>query len=133
MSRVFKYGDQSWADPGEQYTEKDVQNQLATFLPELTNAGVQKKNLPDGTVEIEFVKKSGTKGAVAASARAGVPCYSCGEIFQPDADKLRAWAESGAPYDPTDWECPECARLDAGLPPADADAPEGDADEHAAG
>lgn len=35
----------------------------------------------------------------------GISCWICGEIFQPDPEQLRVWAESGKPFDPTDWEC----------------------------
>jgi hypothetical protein len=42
-------------------------------------------------------------------SHATVPCYLCGEPFEPDPEKLKAWAESGAAFQPDDWECPECA------------------------
>lgn len=36
-------------------------------------------------------------------------CYICGTTFVADPAKMKAWAESGRDYDPTDWEC-ECCR-----------------------
>ena len=38
----------------------------------------------------------------------GVPCYKCGIEYQPTAEAMRVWAESGRQFEPTDWECPEC-------------------------
>jgi len=35
-------------------------------------------------------------------------CYVCGYRFAVDAERLREWAESGRPYDPTDWKCMDC-------------------------
>ncbi len=40
-----------------------------------------------------------------------VNCFMCGKEFEVEAEKAREWAESGRPFDPTDWECPDC--LDA--------------------
>jgi hypothetical protein len=37
-----------------------------------------------------------------------VECYQCGQMFEPDPAKVNAWAESGADFEPTDWECPDC-------------------------
>lgn len=37
-----------------------------------------------------------------------VTCYVCGCEFEPTAEEMRAWAESGRNFDPTDWECPHC-------------------------
>lgn len=39
-----------------------------------------------------------------------VQCYRCGIIFSPSVVALRAWAESGRPFDPTDWNCDDCRR-----------------------
>jgi hypothetical protein len=40
-----------------------------------------------------------------------VKCYQCGTEFQPPAEKLKAWAESGRSFDPTDWECERCRNV----------------------
>lgn len=37
-----------------------------------------------------------------------VKCVMCGKEFEPKPEELKAWAESGADFDPTDWECPAC-------------------------
>lgn len=63
MARIFKYGDQTWADPGAEFTTEDVKAQLTQFFPELARATAKERALPDGTTEIEFVKNAGTKGA----------------------------------------------------------------------
>ncbi len=60
--RVFKYQDQTWGDPGAEYSVEDVRKQLSTFYPELARAEVKETELPDGRVQVEFVKRAGTKG-----------------------------------------------------------------------
>ncbi len=65
MARIFKYNGQSYADPNTEtvtYTVEEIQKQLAGVFPEIAQASVEKKTLPDGTEEITFVKKAGTKG-----------------------------------------------------------------------
>lgn len=37
-----------------------------------------------------------------------VECWLCGKLYTPDPDKVKAWAESGRPFDGTDWECGLC-------------------------
>ena len=37
-----------------------------------------------------------------------VKCVMCGNEFEPKPEELKAFAESGADFDPTDWECPTC-------------------------
>jgi rubredoxin len=37
-----------------------------------------------------------------------VTCCICGHEFEPNPDEVKAWAESGRQFDPTDWTCPEC-------------------------
>jgi PRTRC genetic system protein C len=61
-NRVFKYHDQTWEGPGEEYTNEDVRRHLQTYFPELAQADIQEKTLDDGTVEVTFVKRAGTKG-----------------------------------------------------------------------
>lgn len=103
--RVFKYGDQTWADPGDEFSNEDVRAQLTQFFPELARATARETKLPDGTTQIEFVKNAGTKGGDNR-----VPCWMCGELFQPDPDALRRWVESGRGWMPDDWTCPRCER-----------------------
>lgn len=38
-------------------------------------------------------------------------CYRCGKEYEAPPGRLKAWAESGHDFEPTDWECPECAEL----------------------
>lgn len=47
-----------------------------------------------------------------------VKCWKCESMFTPKAEDLKRWAESGQPFDPTDWECPSCEALE-GEPPSD--------------
>lgn len=63
MSRLFKYGDQAWEDPGAEFSNEDVKRQLTAYFPELSNADVKESALPDGRTEVLFVKRSGTKGS----------------------------------------------------------------------
>ena len=62
MSRVFKYNDQTYQDPGPEYTVDEVKKHLASIYPEVSQAEVQTKDIEDGTQEITFVKRAGTKG-----------------------------------------------------------------------
>ena len=41
-----------------------------------------------------------------------IKCYKCGREFVPDRAKLDAWANSGRPFDPTDWECEYCSQME---------------------
>jgi len=41
-----------------------------------------------------------------------VKCWKCSSRYQPKAEDLKRWAESGQPFDPTDWECPSCEALE---------------------
>lgn len=63
MSRLFKYGDQAWEDPGPEFSNDDVKKQLTAYFPELANADVKEAALPDGRTEVSFVKRAGTKGS----------------------------------------------------------------------
>ncbi len=64
MTRVFKYNGQAYADPGEQYTVEEIKAHLAGVYPEIAQATVETKKLDDGTEEITFVKRAGTKGSL---------------------------------------------------------------------
>lgn len=61
-TRVFKYGDQSWEDPGPQFSNEDVRQQLTTVFPELARADIVTTDLEDGRQQVEFIKRAGTKG-----------------------------------------------------------------------
>lgn len=39
-----------------------------------------------------------------------VACWMCGYEFVADSEKAQRWAESDKPFEPTDWECPNCGR-----------------------
>jgi PRTRC genetic system protein C len=62
MSRVFKYNGEAYEDPGPEYTPEEIRSHLATIYPEVAQAEIQEKTLEDGTVEVTFVKRAGTKG-----------------------------------------------------------------------
>lgn len=61
-TRVFVYGDQRWDDPGAEYSDEEVRQQLTTFFPELARAEIKRSQASDGRIEVEFVKRAGTKG-----------------------------------------------------------------------
>jgi PRTRC genetic system protein C len=60
--RVFTYGQQTFPDPGAEYSAEQVLNHLRTFFPELGHARVDEKTLADGTLEIAFSKQVTRKG-----------------------------------------------------------------------
>lgn len=60
--RVFKYSGQTYEDPGPEYTVEEVKKHLATIFPEVSQAETEEKKLEDGTTEITFIKRAGTKG-----------------------------------------------------------------------
>jgi RecJ-like exonuclease len=37
-----------------------------------------------------------------------VKCVMCEQYFEPSPEAVKAWVESAAVFDPTDWECPAC-------------------------
>lgn len=41
-----------------------------------------------------------------------IECWICGKLFEPDPEKVKAWAESDRGFDGTDWECRECIQLE---------------------
>jgi len=67
--RVFKYGGQTFPDPGAEYSADNVLHHLRTFLPELGHAKTEEKLLDDGTLEITFSKQVARKGARRKGAR----------------------------------------------------------------
>jgi len=60
--RIFKYSGQTYQDPGPEYTIEEIKQHLASIYPEVAAAEVQQKTMDDGTLEITFVKRAGTKG-----------------------------------------------------------------------
>jgi len=66
VERVFVYnsqsGRQTWGDPGPGFSVDDVRQELATIYPELAKATAKETKLPDGRLQVEFIKKAGTKG-----------------------------------------------------------------------
>lgn len=69
--RIFRYGGQSFPDPGAAYSSEDVRRHLQTFLPELGHARTEEKVLPDGTLEVTFSKQVTRKGARPAGGGDG--------------------------------------------------------------
>jgi PRTRC genetic system protein C len=63
--RVFRYEDQTYEDPGPEFTNEDVRASLVAVFPELAKATIETTDLPDGRVEVRFVKRAGTKGGEA--------------------------------------------------------------------
>jgi PRTRC genetic system protein C len=74
MARIFKYQDQTWEDPGEGFTNEDVRKHLTQFFPELAQATIETKDMDDGSTEVRFVKKAGTKGQGCVYCGAPVYC-----------------------------------------------------------
>jgi len=62
--RVFKYGGQTFPDPGAEYSVENVLRHLCTYLPELGHARTEEKLLADGTLEVTFSKQVTRKGAL---------------------------------------------------------------------
>lgn len=61
--RVFKYGGQTFPDPGAEYSVENVLRHLQTFLPELGHVRTEETLLADGTLEVTFSKQVTRKGA----------------------------------------------------------------------
>lgn len=38
-----------------------------------------------------------------------IVCWQCLTPFEPPKERVTAWVESNQDFDPTDWECPQCA------------------------
>ena len=62
IKRVFRYGQQTFPDPGAEYSTEQVLNHLRAFFPELGHARIDEKTLADGTLEITFSKQVTRKG-----------------------------------------------------------------------
>ena len=68
VRRLFRYGGQTFPDPGPAYSVENVLRHLQGFLPELAQAKVEEKQLPDGMLEITFSKQVARKGAACQGA-----------------------------------------------------------------
>ena len=62
VRRIFRYGTNSFPDPGSEYSAEQVLNHLKGFFPELGHAKTEEKTLADGTLEITFSKQVTRKG-----------------------------------------------------------------------
>ncbi len=63
QKRVFKYAGQTFEDPGPDYSIEEIKQHLVGTYPEVAQSTVEEKTLDDGTLEVTFVKRAGTKGA----------------------------------------------------------------------
>lgn len=62
-TRVFYYDGKKVADdPGPEFSNDEVKKHLAQYFPELAQATWDEKEQDDGTVEVTFAKRAGTKG-----------------------------------------------------------------------
>ncbi len=43
LARVFKFGDRSVEDPGHEFSDEDVLNQIASSLPEFANGKITRE------------------------------------------------------------------------------------------
>ena len=71
MARTFKYNGQTYQDPGAEYSVEEVKKHLSAIFPEVAQAVTETKTLEDGTEEITFVKRAGTKGSVEPDIYSG--------------------------------------------------------------
>jgi PRTRC genetic system protein C len=62
-TRLFRYGDHTFDDPGPQYSPDAVRRHLSAYFPELGQATAHETTRPDGVVEITFRKQVTTKGS----------------------------------------------------------------------
>jgi len=75
--------------------------ELFVITDKLYGLGVRLDDLDNSVKAAESQKES----------EVGVNCCLCGRQFQPDEAKIRAWAESGRKFEPTDWACGRCMNL----------------------
>jgi PRTRC genetic system protein C len=99
-SRIFKYNDQTFADPGPAYTPDQIRSHLAAYFPELGQATIAEKQREDGVVEITFHKQITTKGggdATAETRRIDILTAELGRL-PVRVDPLAAvWTDLGEP------------------------------------
>jgi PRTRC genetic system protein C len=62
-TRLFRYGDHTFDDPGPQYSPDAVRRHLSAYFPELGQATAHETTRPDGVLEITFRKQVTTKGS----------------------------------------------------------------------
>lgn len=65
-TRVFRYGEHAFDDPGATYSTEQVRLHLATFFPELSHASTEEELLENGRLQITFRKRVATKGCVTS-------------------------------------------------------------------
>lgn len=59
---IYKYPHGNYTSEVTIMPPEDAQKQLTDFFPELARASMEKKTLENGTIEVTFRKKAGTKG-----------------------------------------------------------------------
>ncbi|HEX5501780.1 MAG TPA: PRTRC system protein C [Thermomicrobiales bacterium] len=62
-ARVFVFDGKEYPDPDPALAPDRVRQELARFIPELTNADTREETRRDGVRQIVFTKRIGTKGA----------------------------------------------------------------------
>ena len=62
IRRIFKYGAQTFPDPGPEHSAEQILQHLCQFFPELGHAKIEEKALEDGVLEITFSKQVTRKG-----------------------------------------------------------------------
>jgi PRTRC genetic system protein C len=68
VQRIFRYADQTFPDPGPQYSVEQILSHLKGYFPELGHAKTEEKCLEDGTLEITFRKQVTRKGSSPGAA-----------------------------------------------------------------
>ena len=66
--RIFRYGDQTFPDPGPQYSVEQILSHLKGYFPELGHAKTEEKQMDDGTLEFTFSKQVTRKGSFPGAA-----------------------------------------------------------------
>lgn len=77
---------------------------------------VSEMNAPMTRTEIDAAKAEVETFRVEMNALedelvAGIPCFLCGRGFEPDPAQYQQWGNSGLPWEPSEWECPDCIEL----------------------
>lgn len=62
-TRIFRYAEHTFPEPGQAFTTEQVKEHLASTFPEIAHATTEEKELDDGTVEITFRKQVARKGS----------------------------------------------------------------------
>jgi len=94
--RIFKYAEHTFEDPGEHFSIEDIKRHLTRSFPEVGQATVDERTLDDGTIEVTFVKRSGTKGGreLGSYPRPAVRAFAEGmETRLRENDHKPGWAD----------------------------------------